>query len=127
MGTRSARFSQIVGIKSLDVRIFMALAKRLIVIFLIESLRTLAQYLHPTPVERLAATTYTTTRTCHNFDSMIGRCAAFNFFNQFAGIAQTVGDPYSYRGSVEIYCRTANAFQSAEFFEIDLGKRLFRV
>ena len=50
----------------------MALAKRLAAILLIESRRTFAQHLHPAPVERLAATTDTTARTCHNFDGMIG-------------------------------------------------------
>ena len=105
----------------------MALAKCLAAILLIESRRTFAQHLHPAPVERLAATTDTTTRTCHNFDGMIGRHAVLNLFNQFAGIAQTMCNPYFYRCSVEVYRSTANTFQPAEFFKINFRKSFFRI
>ena len=105
----------------------MALAKRLAAILLIESRRTFAQHLHPAPVERLAATTDTTARTCHNFDGMIGRHAVFDFFNQSTGIAQTMCNSYFYRCPIEVYCCTANAFQPAEFFKINFRKSLFRI
>ncbi len=105
----------------------MAFAERFAFVFAVKGGGTFTQNIHPSLMERLAATSDATTGAGHYLDNMIRRLSAFYFFNQFTGITETVGDTYLHGNAVKVNRSATDTFQSAQFLKLDSFERLLRI
>ena len=124
MGLVAHRFSQELIIQFQDVGILVRFPDDLPGILTIDGHLPLLNDIGISVVIWLSAPSDATTRTRHNLDGVEGAVTVPDLFQQFPGIAQSVGNPDVDRNSVEINGCLSETIHSPELFKVDLRQFL---